>query len=74
MLVVHTMEPKVRQFSPLELEKQTMDQPDGSTGAGEVTNALAPRTTLERIPTYLQPPISLRERLRHFTFAWYTVT
>lgn len=69
------MEPKVRQFSPPELEKQqTMDQPARSAGAGEVSNGLAPRTTLERIPTYLQPPISLRERLRHFTFAWYTVT
>ncbi|KAK4204656.1 voltage-dependent anion channel-domain-containing protein [Triangularia verruculosa] len=29
---------------------------------------------LHRIPTYLQPPLSWRERLLHFTFAWYTVT
>ncbi|KAH7131023.1 voltage-dependent anion channel [Dactylonectria macrodidyma] len=29
---------------------------------------------LERIPTYLQPSMPLRERLHHFTFAWYTVT
>lgn len=29
---------------------------------------------LHRIPTYLQPPLPWRERLLHFTFAWYTVT
>lgn len=29
---------------------------------------------VERIPTYLQPEIPLRQRLHHFTFAWYTVT
>ncbi|KAK0673563.1 voltage-dependent anion channel-domain-containing protein [Cercophora samala] len=29
---------------------------------------------LQRIPTYLQPPLPWRERLLHFTFAWYTVT
>lgn len=66
------MEPQVRQFSPQE--KQNVDQPDASTDAGELTREPTPRLTLERIPTYLQPPISLRERLRHFTFAWYTVT
>ncbi|KAF3766569.1 hypothetical protein M406DRAFT_339743 [Cryphonectria parasitica EP155] len=64
------MDPQVRQFSPEE--KHKVDQQHGSTGAGDVE--LAPRVTLERIPTYLQPPISLRQRLRHFTFAWYTVT
>ncbi|KAF4332506.1 c4-dicarboxylate transporter malic acid transporter [Fusarium beomiforme] len=35
------------------------------------SNVLRP---LERIPTYLQPSMPLRERLHHFTFAWYTVT
>ncbi len=29
---------------------------------------------LERIPTYLQPSLPWRDRLLHFTFAWYTVT
>ncbi|KAK4132166.1 hypothetical protein BT67DRAFT_92166 [Trichocladium antarcticum] len=29
---------------------------------------------LERIPTYLQPNLPWRDRLLHFTFAWYTVT
>ena len=29
---------------------------------------------LERIPTFLQPSIPWRNRLLHFTFAWYTVT
>ncbi|KAK1779637.1 voltage-dependent anion channel-domain-containing protein [Copromyces sp. CBS 386.78] len=33
-----------------------------------------PRVLLERIPTILQPSIPWRERLMHFTFAWYTVT
>lgn len=69
------METKVRQFNTPP-EKQTVDveQPDGSTDAGELSNGPTPRVTLERIPTYLQPPISMRERLKHFTFAWYTVT
>lgn len=78
------MEPQVRQFSPQE-KSNTIDdnnnnnnnfKPNGSTEAGELTLARepTPRAGLERIPTYLQPPISLRERIRHFTFAWYTVT
>ncbi|KAL2129902.1 hypothetical protein VTI74DRAFT_7161 [Chaetomium olivicolor] len=29
---------------------------------------------LERIPTYLQPSLPWRDRVMHFTFAWYTVT
>ncbi|KAK0648190.1 voltage-dependent anion channel, partial [Cercophora newfieldiana] len=29
---------------------------------------------LERVPTFLQPSIPWRDRLLHFTFAWYTVT
>jgi tellurite resistance protein TehA-like permease len=29
---------------------------------------------LERIPTFLQPSLPWRDRLLHFTFAWYTVT
>lgn len=70
-----TMEPKVRQFNtPSEKPSAADDQPDESTEAGEPHHGLTPRLTLERIPTYLQPPISMRERLRHFTFAWYTVT
>lgn len=68
------MEPQVRQFSPQEKKKLTTDLPNGSTEVGELTREPTPRAGLERIPTYLQPPISLRERLRHFTFAWYTVT
>lgn len=73
------MEPQVRQFSPQEKSNNTNNnnfKPNGSTEAGELTLARepTPRAGLERIPTYLQPPISLRERLRHFTFAWYTVT
>ncbi|KAK0701149.1 voltage-dependent anion channel-domain-containing protein [Apiosordaria backusii] len=31
-------------------------------------------SVLQRIPTYLQPPLPWRDRLLHFTFAWYTVT
>ncbi|KAB5525645.1 voltage-dependent anion channel [Coniochaeta sp. 2T2.1] len=30
--------------------------------------------TMERVPTYLQPRMPFRERLHHFTFAWYTVS
>lgn len=63
------MEPKVRQFSPQE--KVTIDNP-GEHSETEPGHE-APRN-LERVPTYLQPPISLRERLHHFTFAWYTLT
>jgi hypothetical protein len=29
---------------------------------------------IDRVPTYLQPSMPLRERLNHFTFAWYTLT
>ncbi|KAK3385909.1 voltage-dependent anion channel-domain-containing protein [Podospora didyma] len=35
---------------------------------------LQPRLVLERVPTYLQPSLPWRDRLLHFTFAWYTVT
>lgn len=66
------MEPQVREFAPPE--KHLVDPPDESTDAGELKREPTPRLALERIPTYLQPPISLKERLRHFTFAWYTVT
>lgn len=66
------MEPQVRQFDPQE--KVRMHKPDSGMEPGQLARELTPRAPLERIPTYLQPPISLRERLRHFTFAWYTVT
>lgn len=29
---------------------------------------------MERVPTYLQPRLAFRQRLQHFTFAWYTVS
>lgn len=67
-----SMEPQVRQFDPQE--KTRIHKPDGAPEDAELTREPTPRVTLERIPTYLQPPISLKERLRHFTFAWYTVT
>lgn len=68
------MEPQVRQFNAPSEKLAGDDQPDESTDAGELSRGPVSRVTLERIPTYLQPPISMRERLRHFTFAWYTVT
>ena len=42
----------------------------------EPRTLLPPATTapIERIPTYLQPRLPWRDRLLHFTFAWYTVT
>lgn len=66
------MEPQIRQFDPQE--KVRMHNPDGAMEEGQLARELTPRIPLERIPTYLQPSISFRERLRHFTFAWYTVT
>lgn len=66
------METQVRVFP--DHEKQDHVHPDGSTDDNDLTREPTPRVPLERIPTYLQPPISVRERLRHFTFAWYTVT
>ncbi|KAK5662655.1 hypothetical protein OQA88_8571 [Cercophora sp. LCS_1] len=33
-----------------------------------------PEHQLERIPTFLQPSMPWRDRLMHFTFAWFTVT
>lgn len=76
------MEPQVRQFSPEDKPpNNSHNKPNNNVGAtteaaGELALARepTPRAGLERIPTYLQPSISLRERLRHFTFAWYTVT
>ncbi len=35
---------------------------------------LLPAIPLERVPTYLQPKLPWRDRLLHFTFAWYTLT
>lgn len=66
------MDPQVRHFDPQE--KAHIHNPDGAAEDGTLGRSLTPRVHLERIPTYLQPSISLRERLRHFTFAWYTVT
>ncbi|KAK3317488.1 voltage-dependent anion channel [Cercophora scortea] len=40
---------------------------------GSITSVPA-TPQLRRIPTYLQPNLPWRERLLHFTFAWYTVT
>lgn len=69
------MEPKIRQFdAPTEKQNVDAEQPDESTDADELTHVPTPRVNLERVPTYLQPSISVRERLKHFTFAWYTVT
>lgn len=68
------MDTQIRQFNNPSEKQVGIEPPDGSTDVGEVNHGPTPRVTLERIPTYLQPPISLRERLKHFTFAWYTVT
>lgn len=65
------MEPTIRQFSPHE--KVTIDNQDGHCNSDIELGHEAPRN-IEIVPTYLQPPISLRERLHHFTFAWYTLT
>ncbi|KAK3346525.1 voltage-dependent anion channel-domain-containing protein [Lasiosphaeria hispida] len=35
---------------------------------------LSQLAVLERIPTFLQPSLPWRDRLMHFTFAWYTVS
>ena len=45
---------------------------DQETAPEPGQDALLP--PLERIPTYLQPSLPWRDRLMHFTFAWYTVT
>lgn len=45
-----------------------------ATATANATAIGAAATGLERVPTYLQPNMPLRERLHHFTFAWYTVT
>ncbi|KAJ9141676.1 C4-dicarboxylate transporter/malic acid transporter [Pleurostoma richardsiae] len=68
-----------RNVSDSDLESQAQEKQkyetsqDSSEGEGELTRAPS-GAPLERVPTYLQPRIPLRERLHHFTFAWYTVT
>ncbi|KUI61009.1 Malic acid transport protein [Cytospora mali] len=64
------MDTKTRDFP--DQEKQ--DHLEHQDGSAEDNDAQESRVNLERIPTYLQPSISVRQRLQHFTFAWYTLT
>ncbi|KAK0724976.1 voltage-dependent anion channel-domain-containing protein [Lasiosphaeris hirsuta] len=47
---------------------------DQDHGPGLRERRLSQLVVLERIPTFLQPSLPWRDRLMHFTFAWYTVT
>lgn len=68
------MEPKTRDFPDQEKQDQHMEHhQDGAPDNSDLVRSPS-RVNLERIPTYLQPPISVRERVHHFTFAWYTLT
>ncbi|KAK7731785.1 hypothetical protein SLS53_008606 [Cytospora paraplurivora] len=49
------------------------DHPSASGEEGDLTHDPSPQP-IERVPTYLQPSMPIKERLRHFTFAWYTLT
>lgn len=66
------MATKARDFPDQEKQDHTEHQ-DGSNVNSDLVRSPS-RLNLERIPTYLQPPISVRERVHHFTFAWYTLT
>ncbi|ROV97411.1 hypothetical protein VMCG_06942 [Cytospora schulzeri] len=66
------MDTKARDF-PDQEKQDHLEHQDGSTDE-EVHGDSPSRVNLERVPTYLQPPISLRARVHHFTFAWYTLT
>ncbi|KAK4159511.1 voltage-dependent anion channel-domain-containing protein [Cladorrhinum sp. PSN259] len=66
--------------APPAISPPTRRRPSAATNntqssAGAAGERAEPRlAVLERIPTYLQPSLPWRERLLHFTFAWYTVT
>lgn len=57
-----------------QIKAQNTTSDDELSGA-DVEKALQALTApMERVPTYLQPRMPFRERLHHFTFAWYTVS
>ena len=61
---------------PLKLEDTNATMPHNNgvdLSSGDDTDDYVP-APIARIPTILQPSLPRRERLMHFTFAWYTVT
>lgn len=52
----------------------TSDREERSSKELRRNGTTAPIKAVARVATYLQPNIPLRERLYHFTFAWYTLT
>lgn len=71
------MDTKTRDFPDQEKQDHMEHQDASSTDHTDHTddhNTSPPRVNLERVPTYLQPPLSIRQRVHHFTFAWYTLT
>lgn len=55
-------------------EASTFDDPAAAGLGPPGPPGLVHDDDLRRVPTYLQPSLPWRERLLHFTFAWYTVT
>ncbi|KAH8891437.1 hypothetical protein GQ53DRAFT_746550 [Thozetella sp. PMI_491] len=63
--------------SARQRDKSRADDVEAGGRDGDAAHAQpqpTPLRPLEKVPTYLQPPIPVRERMHHFTFAWYTVT
>lgn len=50
------------------------EEPAAALPLPPLPELLPAAATLERVPTYLQPRLPWRDRLSHFTFAWYTLT
>lgn len=66
---------EMQQGHPPEVDDLELDSSSGrgpTSSSDEAQNT--PSRPLQRVATYLQPSIPLLERIRHFTFAWYTVT
>ncbi len=61
---------------PAKARSTTPYYDDDPMRRGDVEQALEALQTapMERVPTYLQPRLPFRERLHHFTFAWYTLS
>ncbi|KAK3361911.1 voltage-dependent anion channel-domain-containing protein [Lasiosphaeria ovina] len=67
---------KAPETAPAAVDPHNAPRPrrDSVATCAPAAAELEPRLALEKVPTYMQPSLPWRERLMHFTFAWYTLT